>query len=156
MGMALGIRAEPVALHWAVVDGSTEYPVLIACGTVQCPKTFEEAGALGWLRKQILSLINEYTIAVVGLRTMEPIARGAGQESARRRARMEGVIMESTDSAGTGLFAGALTTIGRQLNSKHPKGDLAQATLRGLDWSRRTPLQREAILVGVAALKAVA
>ncbi len=152
MVVALGIRAEPVALHWAVVEGVPDRPVLRASGSVSCPKAFNEPAVLAWLRKQILALVDEYDIGVVGLRLIEPIARGAARESARQRARMEGIIMEAAESAGRGLIAGALATIGRYLGSEHPKAYLSQDELRGLEWKRRTPLQREAILVAVAAL----
>lgn len=152
MVVALGIRAEPTALHWAVVEGDPDRPVLRASETVQCPKAFNEPAVLAWLRKQILALLDEYGIGVVGLRLTEPIARGAARESARRRARMEGVIMEAAESGGRGLVAGALATIGRYMGSEHPKAYLSQDDLRGLEWKGKTPLQREAVLVAVAAL----
>jgi hypothetical protein len=150
--VALGIRAEPSALHWALVEGTCDQPILSACETIQSPKTFDEPASLAWLRKQILALIEDHAVTVVGLRMTEPTARGAARESARRRARMEGVIIEAAESAGRGLVSGALATIGRHLGTPRPKDYLAEAQLRGLDWSGRTALQREAILVGVAAL----
>ena len=134
--VALGIRAEPTALHWAVVEGAPDQPILRACETVQCPRAFQEPAILAWLRKQIMALMDEHSIHVVGLRMSEPIARGAGRDSVKRRTRMEAIVMEATESAGRGLVSGALATIGRYLGSAHPKSYLAQHTVRGLDWSQ--------------------
>lgn len=152
MPVALGIRAEPAALHWAVVEGTVDAPVLRGCASHQCPKTFTEPAALAWVRKQVLGHVAQFKVNVVGLRTAEPTARGAGKGSAQRRVRIEGVVMEATESEGLSIMCGALVTIGRHLGSERPKDYLAAEELRGLSWKGRKNEEKEAILVAVAAL----
>ncbi len=50
MARALGFRMEVGTIHWAVVEGPPESPVLIAPGTVSAPKGYDEPQSLTHLR----------------------------------------------------------------------------------------------------------
>jgi hypothetical protein len=85
------------------------------------------------------------------VRSVEPTARGSNKEGARRRLRIEGVLLHTIDSCGIKATIGALATISGKLGSQAKKY-VENGELRGLDLSKVPALSREAVLVAVAAL----
>ena len=85
------------------------------------------------------------------IRAAESIARGSNKDGPRRRLRIEGVLLHTSDSCGLSISIGALATISGRLGSKAKKY-VESGEFRGLDLSRIPLASKEAILVAVAAL----
>lgn len=49
---ALGVRAEPRCLHWAIVEGTQAAPILKAHDKAEAPAAFAEPAALSWFRSR--------------------------------------------------------------------------------------------------------
>jgi len=152
MGRSLGFRAEAKQIHWAVVDGTRDAPILQAHDKAAAPVQASEATALSWYRERARLIAETYTPDAVGIRSAEPIARGSGKEGARRRLRIEGVLLEAMDSCGLQVTTGALATISARLGTKRAKKYIESGNYRGLDLSAFSGPAREAVLVAVSAL----
>jgi hypothetical protein len=151
MTRALGFRAEPSRIHWAVVEGSRQAPILLAHDRAAAPVDFDEAPALSWYRTRVKQIIEMYKPAAVTIWTAESIARGGNTVGARRRLRIEGVLLETADSCGLSATIGALAAISSKLGTPAKKYINAD-DFRGLDLSTLPAQRREAILVAVAGL----
>jgi Holliday junction resolvasome RuvABC endonuclease subunit len=112
--MALGIRVEAETVLWAVVEGSTRAPVLVADGKIPAPVAEDEAGKLVAQRRAVLDVIGKYTPTVVFVRFPETVFASRG-ETPRKRSRIEGVIMEAAASRAIPVRTGPLSTIGKGL-----------------------------------------
>lgn len=148
----LGVRAEPTVIHWAVVSGTPQAPVLEASGTETAPTAYNEGETLAWIRDRTLHIIRTYKPLKTAVRFPERNARGANRDSAKSRCRMEGVVLEASSSSGLEVVTGTLATFGKHSGTKSSKEDLTQRNLRGLDWSRHNERVREAILVAASIL----
>jgi hypothetical protein len=148
---ALGFRTEAKKIHWAVVEGSQDAPILVAHDKAAAPVSLEEAPALSWYRNRVEHIIHTYTPSVAAIRSAEPVARGSNKEGARRRLRIEGVLLQTIDSNGLKVTMGALAMISGKLGSRAKKY-IDSGDLRGLDLSQIPDLSKEAVLVAVAAL----
>jgi hypothetical protein len=146
-----GFRAEPDAFNWAIVEGSLEAPVLVAVERVEGPKGYTDSEMLSHFRTRLLHVIRTHSPVAAGLRTPEPIARGGG-ESAKRRLRVEGVLLAVCGESGLEVTLGALVTINSRLGSKSAKLFLNSDEYRGIDWSKLTTAKRESILIGTSLL----
>jgi hypothetical protein len=153
MFRSLGIRVEPSAIHWAAVEGTKSQPILVAADNAGAPVTYSEAQSLSWYRNRMLHIIQRYKPQIVAVRYPEPTGRAGGSDAMRRRVRIEGVVLEAADFSGLPVTTGALVTISANLGVKSAKTYLGEEDLRGLDWSKRNSLGREAILVAVSALE---
>jgi hypothetical protein len=150
---ALGFRAEPERVSWAVVEGHLDAPVLVAADDFEAPRhQTEEAQSLSWYRDRVRQLIEQYNPARAGVRFAEMIGRSKG-DSLRRRSRLEGVLLEAVNSKSIPVFGGALNTISKHLGTKKAKHYLETDEVRGLDWTKYNKNTREAILVAVSALE---
>ena len=149
---SLGIRVEPTGLNWAIVEGDQGSPILVASGDATAPSTYDEAQSLSWYRGRILHILELQKPTIVGVRYPEPTGRSGGTDAMRRRVRIEGVALEACDSVGLPVCTGALVTISANLKTKSAKVLLENDDLRGLDWAKRNPHIREAILVAVSIL----
>lgn len=85
------------------------------------------------------------------IRTAESVARGSNKDGARRRLRIEGVLLQTMDSCGLKVTIGALAMISGKLDSQ-AKEYIKSGDFRGLDLSKIPIPAREAVLVAVAAL----
>ena len=151
MERALGFRAEAKQVHWAVVEGTRRTPVLVAHSNAAAPVNLEEAPALSWYSSRVRHIVEAYKPGVATIRTAESVARGSNKEGARRRLRIEGVLLQTMDSCGLKVTIGALAMISGKLGSQAKKY-IDSGELRGLDLSEIPSLSREAVLVAVAAL----
>lgn len=148
----IGFRAEPGGVNWAIVEGTTEQPILVAADRSAAPVIYKEAEALAWYRQHVLDLFDRYDPKAAAVRYAEPTARGAGTEAAKRRSRLEGVLLEASGSRRVPAIGEAMVTIKSKLGA-NAKAYLVQPTFRQLDWSRRSPECREAILVAATVLE---
>ncbi len=148
---ALGFRAEAKQVHWAVVEGTRLTPIHIDHGIAAAPINLDEAPALSWYSSRCRHIVQTYSPNAAMIRSAEAVARGAGKEGARRRLRIEGVLLQTIDACGLRVSIGALATISGKLGSQAKKY-IESGELRGLDLSQLPSLAREAILVAVAAL----
>jgi hypothetical protein len=155
---ALGLRVEPAAVHFAIVEGTADAPVLVADDRYAAPKGFQEAEALSWYRSRTRVLLNEHRPDRAAMKYMESVA-GRGRpprstDSTRRRHRIEGVLLQLLEEEGVPVRTGPFATVAAGLGSKSAKAYVEAEDLRGLDWSGKRPLAKEAILTAVAALGA--
>lgn len=151
MKRALGFRTEAKKIHWAVVEGTQDAPILVAYDKAAAPVNLEEAPSLSWYRSRVEHIFQTYRPCVAAIRSAEPVARGSNREGARRRLRIEGVLLQTIDSCGLKVTIGALAMISGKLGSQAKKY-IASGELRGLDLSQIPDLSKEAVLVAVAAL----
>jgi hypothetical protein len=151
MSRALGFRAEPRQIYWAIVEGTRPAPRLIAHDTAAAPVNLDEAAALSWYTNRIKLIIEQYKPAVAMIRTAESVARGGNKEGPRRRLRLEGVLLQTADSCGLKVGIGALAAISGRLGSQ-AKRYIDSGEFRGLNLSEIPVPSKEAILVAVAAL----
>lgn len=154
----IGVRAEKDVIHWAVVEGTPEDPVLVAHDKIKSPKGYGEVEALGLFRTQVKTLLHQYKPNRVAVRQSETFLKGKPGPTAfgsmLQRARVEGVVMELAHSQGLEVQPGALAQIGSGLGSKNAKSYLVADDLRGLDWSKiKNASDREAILCAASLLK---
>jgi len=148
---ALGFRTDGKQLHWAIVEGTHDAPILVAHDKAAAPVSLDEAPALTWYGTRVRHIFQTYKPSIAMVRSVEPTARGSNKEGARRRLRIEGVLLQTTDSCGIKATIGALATISGKLGSQAKKY-VDSGELRGLDLSKVPLLSREAVLVAVAAL----
>jgi hypothetical protein len=147
----LGLRAEPEAFNWAISEGTIEAPILVAVDRVAGPRGYSDPELLNHLRARLLLITKQHKPDSAGLRTPEPIARGGG-EPAKKRLRVEGVLLAVCGELGLNVTLGAIVTINSLLGSKSAKLFLNSDEFRGINWSDYTQAKREAILIGTSLL----
>ena len=153
MSCVLGVRAEPAAVHWAVVSGTHEQPILDAADTEHSPAAYGEAESLAWIRVKIRHILETYKPSKVAVRYPEPTAKGANKNSAKARCRVEGVVLEAASAGNLEVVTGAMNTFGKFAGSRSPKEDLTSGEFRKLDWSKYKDSKiREAIYIGASLL----
>jgi|SRR5882724_3600223 len=135
MNDVLGVRAEPSAIHWALVGGTAHKPILHASGTETAPQAFRDEEALAWIRQRLIYIVETYLPCRVAIRYAERTAKGANKDSAKARCRVEGVVLEAAGSKSLDVVSGTMKTFASHSGSASPKEDLASDHLREIDWS---------------------
>lgn len=154
MAKAIGFRIEPKRVHYAVVEGRPEEPILLENDRIQAPKPYSQAEALSWYRKRVSVLLASFRPTFGAIKFMEPSARARASDNIRRRHRIEGVILQLLEENQLQLMSGAFTTIAAELGVDGSiKHYLERDDLRGINWEALPRLQKEAILVATAALR---
>ena len=151
----LGFRAEPACIHWALVSGSTETPVLEDHDQATAPVHQTEAQRLTWYRDRILYLIEAHQPRKIAVRYAESFRPKGAKSDTGSRSRIEGVILEAANSVKLPVLTGGLQTISSKLGTQSAKKYLESDDLRGLDWSSVSKNCKEAILIAAAALDGV-
>jgi hypothetical protein len=150
---AIGFRAEPSAVTWAVVEGTKDQPILVGYGKEVPPATYGEVAALSWFRDRIQHIVRLYSPQIAAVRYPESFQPRVKVVQLGQRCRIEGVLIEAVHSCGINtVLTGPLATIAKNLGSKTAKHYLESDELRGLDWSKHKNYEREAILVSASAL----
>jgi hypothetical protein len=151
--IALGFRAEPRDLNWAVVERKDDQQIaVIADSTWSAPKTYDEGKALSWFREKVMGLIDQQKPDRAAVRYPEPKGQRGKVIPKQLRLRLEGVVLQALEERGLSAATGALSSIGARLKSKTPKAYLERQEFRGLDLSARPKERQEAILVAISAL----
>jgi len=151
---SVGFRAECEGINWAIVQGSTAQPVLIAYDYIPAPKVNAEPARLAYFRERVLAVVRLHEPASAFVRFPEAYGRGNKNITSNdARLRVEGVILEALNASGVRVLTGALRPIAARLGSDEPKAYLSRDDLRGLAFPRKAPNSREAILAAVAALE---
>jgi hypothetical protein len=148
---AIGFRAEPSAVNWAVVEGTKENPVLIAADKSEAPVAYTEPESLAWFRSRAQQLIQTYSPKSAGVRYPETMKRSS-IASMDKRCRVEGILIDAMQAAGIVTSTGVLATISKNLGSSHAKKYLDTDELRGLNWASHSKNEREAIMVAASIL----
>jgi hypothetical protein len=125
--------------------------MLVAHDTAAAPVDLEEAPALSWLRDRARLVIEANKPDGAVLRAPEPVAAG-NTDSARRRLRVEGVLLEISHAYGMKVATRALAAISAKLGTKSAKSDLDLDEFRGINISKLSKPLREAVLFAVACL----
>lgn len=154
---AIGFRIEPAAVHYAIVEGSADAPILVSAERFSAPKSWKEAEALSWYRTRTKLVLGDCQPDKAAIKYMESVAGRGGSsprwnESAQRRHRIEGVVLQLLHEQGIATVTGPFSTVSSRLGSRSAKSYVDMDDLRGLDWSSKSRLAREAILTAVAAL----
>lgn len=148
---SVGFRAEAQRIYWAVLQGTQHNPVLIDHNKASAPIAMDEPPALSWYSQRVRLIVDQHKPSIAAIRLAEPTAMGSGKEGAKRRSRLEGVLIQTLDDCGLDVTMGALATISSQMGSRAKKYTDADE-LRGLDISGFPVPAKEAILVAVARL----
>ncbi|MCA9626553.1 MAG: hypothetical protein KC766_02750 [Myxococcales bacterium] len=143
---------EPKRLHWAVVEGAAEAPILVGHDKANPPVHESEPESLTFYRERLSFLIEKYEVAVVGIRYQETHGRHGKLDGICRRSRIEGVLVEGANAVRIPVVPGMMVQLSAALGVKTAKADLERGELRGLDLSSLTPERREAVLAAVAAM----
>ena len=156
MSKSIGFRVDPTAIHYAVVEGTPEDPVLLDDGRYPAPKTYDEAKALSWYRQRTINLLETHKPDASAIKFMENVA-GRGRapritDSLRRRHRIEGVVLQLLDETRVSTLTGPFATVAASLGTRSAKAYLDKEELRGIDWRRKSTNVKEAVLAAVAAL----
>jgi hypothetical protein len=98
-------------------------------------------------------LIDVHEPTCAGFKLMEPVARSSARAALQARQHIEGVLLQLSDERKLRVFAGALSSVAAQLDTKTAKDYLSRDDLRGIDWRKMNAQVKEAILAATAALK---
>lgn len=156
MAKAVGFRVEPKAVHFAIVEGEAEEPILVTDDRYAAPRAYDEAEALSWYRARTKVVLEEHQPERAVIKYMESVA-GRGRapkstESTRRRHRIEGILLQLLDEENVPVRTGPFATVSARLGSKSAKAYIQSDDLRGLDLSGKRKLAKEAIVAATAAL----
>lgn len=156
MSKSIGFRVDPTAIHYAVVEGTPEDPVLLDDGRYGAPRTYDEATALSWYRQRTITLLETHKPDKGAIKFMENVA-GPGRvpritESLRRRHRIEGVVLQLLHETRVSTLAGPFATVAARLGTQSAKAYLDSEELRGIDWRGKPKNVKEAVLAAVAAI----
>lgn len=149
----MGFRAEAGQFWWAVVQGTSGNAILVDHGKAAAPAGSDEAPGLSALRERALLLMKTHTPTRAAVRSAEAIAK-TNTDGARRRLRVEGVLLQALHSRGVQVVACGLATVGARLgiSRTEARAYLDGTEVRGIDISKLPGHAREAVLVAVAAL----
>lgn len=151
---AIGFRATPTDIHYAVVEGDPGAYDVVALDAVRVPAALLPPNQLHFLRTVLLDVMEEYQVTRAGLRTAETTARAPSVF----RYNVEGVVQELLASSTVDwYFAGAKARIAsllgyadRKTVTKFCDGDDAPPV--ATEWAQHSKEQREAILAACAAV----
>lgn len=150
---AIGFRVDSAtAVHYAVVDGPAENPMLADDGKLVLAP--DGAGALKLLRTQLLSLLSAQQPAIAAIRFADRPKGRANPLAMLPRARVEGVVMEAVATFGITVFSGPAATIKSGMKTKSPLSRYTESDdVRGIDLSKkRNKFLREAVVAAISAL----
>jgi len=152
---AIGLRASPTVVTYAVVDGADDKYEVTSLDVVEVPRALLAPNQLHFMRTVLLDVMEEFEVTRAGLRIAENTARSRSVF----RDNLEGVIQELLASSSVEwYFAGQIARIASMLGytdrtviRRMVDGDETPPSSTG--WSNYSKEQREAFLVACAAIK---
>ncbi len=153
MERSMGLRAQPSRVDFAVIEAIGDKGEVVSLGQIVVPKALSRPFQLNHLRTTIIDVLDEFQVAVAGIRLTEANAVNRSTD----RIQLEAVIQEAlAGSRLRGLFAGRLTSIAARLDgytATSLKEAIASSTPFPLvdGWQTLTLERREAVLVALAA-----
>lgn len=154
----IGFRAEKDKVHFAIVKGTRQSPILVDANKFSAPAAYSLGEALAWYRDRVHALVTQHHPVRGTVRLSETfLARKptpTSLDSMFARARIEGVLLEALASKQVSVSCGKLQQIASGLGTKTAKHYLDEDEVRGLDWSSiKNANTREAILAAVSILE---
>lgn len=153
----IGLRAEKDRVHYAIVEGASASPVLIARDKIAAPLTFDLPEQLTWYRKRVVTLIEEFDCDSVCIRVAETFLQRkptqATLASMLSRSRIEGVLLEAAGTKKIHVMNGKLQQIAAKLGEKSAKNCIDSEDFRGISLLEiRNKNSKESVLAAVAAI----
>lgn len=151
---AIGFRATPTDVYYAIIDGDPGNYTVTALDTVHVPGALLPPNQLHFLRTVLLDVMEDFGVTRAGLRTAENTA----PKRSIFRDNVEGVIQELlATSAVEWYFAGQKARIAsllgytdRRIISKYIDGE--ETPPFATSWGQKNKEEREAILAACAAI----
>lgn len=152
---SLGIRVEPKATTFAVLDYDDDVASVLNVELIKIPAALDFPEQLKYVRNTVLDIIREYEVSVAGIR----VAEGNTKNLSIERIHIEGVIQEAfSSSAIDRYFVGRKVSISKKANftssqySDYISGNQDFLVINNWEFAK-TKSAKEAVLVGYGALK---
>lgn len=150
---AIGIRASPREVYYAVVEGAEDC-VIVTVASVVVPSALKLPEQLHFIRTTLLDIMAEFNVRRAGIRLTEPTAKSISVE----RLNLEGVIQELLSSSSVqAYFAGSIATIAAKLGEaerSRVKEYFEGESFSGVEgWGDYSREERESIVTAVAAAR---
>ena len=149
---AIGIRASNTEIYYAICTGSVAEPSIEVTEKLIFPKSMTEPETLSWLREEFLNVCREKNIDSVFIKGIEPNVQSLSK-SLVMRMRVEGVLIEASNSEGFITAIGAYATVSSLLGVRSAKSFVTSDEFKEIhQWPSLNEKFREAGVVGVAGL----
>ncbi len=153
--VAIGFRVEPTKITYSIVknDSSSNYEI-IRTDKINVTKSQFITDQLTLLRSQVISVIKDYGMNYVGIKTME----SNSQTVNILRCYIEGVVIEALASLCIDkLFVGNIVQLEPLLEMKRKeiKSCIDGASYYGIDSTIKNKVTRESILAAIGSLKMI-
>jgi len=90
----IGFRCSPKSLLYVVLKGTQGHPEIVEIKSLKMPKNYSWVQRLTWVRREIIDLIDKFSINGLACKRPELTAKRQCPE----RIQIEGIIMESANS----------------------------------------------------------
>lgn len=155
---AIGLRAEKDAVHWALVTGTFNAPILVSHGRMMPPEECHDLIWLAQLRRLVANLFDEHQPDRVGLHLMDTgieIPRSSkALENLMRRARIEGVLIEAAQNRDTSCLASKTEDASRDPLPRPNRKRFVTLEGECVDWrGLNSWSRRQAIMVAATLLR---
>lgn len=152
---ALGLRAFPEQLAYAVLCGTSAAPLLVEGSTVKAPGHYELPDQLDWYRDRVARIVDQHRITAAALRVSEP--RAKPNRDMIPRFQLEGALLLALRVLGIHANTLILSQISSRLslgkNASAAKEGLQNDEFLGLHWRELSTAEREAALVAATVLE---
>ena len=151
--ISIGLRATPHEIYYSIVDEKDGITILITCSELKIPISLNFPEKLNFVRKTFKDIIYEYEVKNAGIRITESKAQSTSSERISYEAILQELLANSSVSK---YFVGQISNISAKLG--FPRENFKPCICKSGDfsrianWNKYNNLQKEAILVGVAAL----
>jgi Holliday junction resolvasome RuvABC endonuclease subunit len=153
---AIGFRAEPAVVHWAVVEGTVHDFTLVEHDKFGLPKAYDLAPAILWVQERVSDIIDRLEPSVAAVRFAETyLTRKPSKPQhtgSLARARVEGAILAAAASKGLEVRTGQIQQIKSRVGSRRAKEYIQTGQFRGVDLGGIPEKRREAVLTAVSGL----
>ena len=157
----MGFRAEKDAVHWALVSGTRDQPVILTHDRLRAPDDLSEPDVLRWLRSEIQFLLVQHRPDGIAIRLVEcnpaTFKTPKGLSFVYRRARVEGILLEATCTRQDEASRRRTVESGDESTGTLLRNLFAYQDGRKVDWQDiKSQSRRQAILIAAKSLPCVA